>query len=36
LKFNFNNVDKNNSENNYLAEINKNLEIINKNYNKKV
>ena len=35
LKFNFNNVDKNNSDDNYLNEINRNLEIINKNYNKK-
>ena len=35
MKFNFNNVDKNNSDDNYLNEINRNLEIINKNYNKK-
>jgi len=35
LKSNLNNVDKNNSEDNYLNEINRNIEIINKNYNKK-
>jgi len=35
MKFNLNNIDKNNSKNNYLNRIYRNLKLINNNYNKR-